>query len=137
MKGPTFSLYTSLLLEAAAGITTDTVPMSREDLVSPSAPLRGSGERWGRVPGTTGAAPHRALCCLRSHSVCALLHPPAYPSCDSCFILARPLWFQHRARPVKDSRQTPVVCEWGHESQESLVASMLLCSSAPPEVSWG
>lgn len=79
MSKAAFSLYTALLLEIAAGFTTNPVALSCEGLVSPPPPLRGGDRRQRRVLGTYGAAlwscPLSSQVALFMFSVCLALPP--------------------------------------------------------------
>lgn len=91
MSKVAFSLYAALLLEIAAGFTTNPVALSCAGLVSPPLPLRGEDRRQGQVLGTYGAALHPAPaisgCCVHVQCVPCFAHQTVN-SCDFSLVLA-------------------------------------------------
>ena len=130
MSKAAFSLYTALLLERAAGFTTNPVALSCEGLVSPPLPLRGGDRRQRRVLGLMELPCGPAHCHLRwlcSCSVCALLCPPNRQQLwlllfglGALSLVAASAWTQ--------GWQQTHPCELKMEPQDCTVASLLLCS---------
>lgn len=127
MSKAAFSLFTPLLLEIDAGITTNPVVLSCEDLVPPRLPLRGVDRRHGQVLltwGCTSSCPLPSQVAIQYVPCC--IHQTVN-SCDlSLFGLGPPSLVPASAWAQRHHQRNP--CELRMESQECMMSSLPLCS---------